>query len=147
MSEAILLKLHLFGVAFWFGVVGVEFIVERQRAASREQGFLVARVHERIDLFLEMPAFVLVLITGVLMVDTDRLTGFYLLKVSAGAVAVLGNVVCLAPVFARKSAADRQDLSAVIRYSAAIDRITMVALPAGLLAFCLGVALLLNVIQ
>lgn len=37
-----ILKLHLFAVAFWLGVVGVEFILERSRAHSRHQGFAVA---------------------------------------------------------------------------------------------------------
>lgn len=38
-----LVKLHLFGVAFWLGVVAVEFLLERSRAASRQQGMAVAQ--------------------------------------------------------------------------------------------------------
>ena len=144
MNSAIVLKLHLFGVAFWLGVVGVEFLLERRRALSREHGYLVARLHERIDLCLEMPAFLLVLVTGLLLLDVEQLSGVYLLKVLAGLVAVSGNMLCLWPVMCRKLAADRGDLPRVIHYSNVIDRISVVAIPAGLFAFACGVWLVIS---
>ncbi|RCM83428.1 hypothetical protein PA57_05709 [Pseudomonas aeruginosa] len=33
------LSLRLFAVAFWLGVVAVEFLLERSRAESRDRGF------------------------------------------------------------------------------------------------------------
>ncbi|MGB1465668.1 MAG: hypothetical protein ACPG8O_04820 [Alcanivorax nanhaiticus] len=144
MIDTLVVKLHLFGVAFWLGVVGVEFLIERRRALSREHGYLVARLHERIDLCLEMPAFLLVLVTGLLMLDMDRLSGVYLIKVLAGMLAVGGNLLCLWPVIRRKLAADRGDLQAVIDNSAVIDRISVIAIPAGLLAFACGVWLVIS---
>ena len=140
-----ILKLHLFAVAFWLGVVGVEFILERSRARSRPQGFAVADYHYRIDLGLEAPAFLAALITGLLLIESSRLEGWYLLKVLAGATAVIGNLACLWPVMRRKRAADRHDLDAVIRYSALLDRISLLAIPAGLLAFALGFSGVLGV--
>lgn len=138
ISDALLLKLHLAGLAFWFGVVGVEFLLERSRAMSREQGFAVARYHRHIDLYLEMPAFLLVGITGVALVNPAQLSGLYLVKVVSGAIAVLGNVTCLLPVILRSRAADRGDLETVIRHSRQIDRISLIAIPAGLVALGLG---------
>jgi hypothetical protein len=141
MSKSALLTAHLFAVAFWLGVVGVEYLLERGRAQSQQHGFNVARLHFQIDAFLEMPAFMVVLATGLALVDLERLSGLYALKVAAGALAVLGNALCVVPVIRRKHAAERQDLRAVIGYSRWVDRISAAAIPAGLAAFALGWAL------
>ncbi|WP_373874511.1 hypothetical protein [Pseudomonas tohonis] len=102
MAMPPLLQLHLFAVAFWLGVVAVEFLLEQGRATSRAQGFTVARMHRRIDLFFEMPAFSLALVTG-LLIEPARFDGLYALKVVAGLVAVAGNALCLVPVLRRRS--------------------------------------------
>ena len=123
MSPSVLLTIHLFAVAFWLGVVGVEYLLERGRAHRHQHGFLV------------------VLATGLALLEPQRMSGLYALKVAAGALAVLGNVLCVVPIVLRKRAAERQDLGAVIRYSRWVDRISATAIPAGLAAFALGWAL------
>ncbi|PAU66598.1 hypothetical protein BZL41_00770 [Pseudomonas sp. PIC25] len=141
MRMDLLLQLHLFAVAFWLGVVAVEFLLERSRAQSRAQGFSVAQLHRKIDLWFEMPAFSLVLVTGILMFDSGRFEGVYALKIVAGSLAVAGNLLCLAPVLQRRAAASRDNLSDVIRLSRQIDRISLLAIPAGLVALACGVSL------
>lgn len=143
MRFDLLLQLHLFAVAFWLGVVAVEYLLERTRAQSRNQGFTVARLHRQIDLFFETPAFALVLVTGLLLIEPTRFDGIYALKVVAGAIAVLGNMLCLVPVLKRRAAAERGDLSDVIRQSRQIDIISLSAIPAGLVALACGVYLML----
>lgn len=138
MNQSTLLTAHLFAVAFWLGVVGVEFLLERGRAHSHQHGFNVARLHFQIDMFLEMPAFLVVLATGLALLEPERLSGLYALKVAVGALAVMGNLLCIIPIILRKQAADRQDLRGVIRYSLWVDRISATAIPAGLAAFVLG---------
>lgn len=142
MRFDLLLQLHLFAVAFWLGVVAVEYLIERTRAQSRSQGFTVAGLHRQIDLFFETPAFTLVLISGLLLIEPARFDGIYALKIVAGGIAVLGNMLCLIPVLKRYTAAGNDDLSAVIRYSRLIDIISLLAIPAGLLAFACGVYLM-----
>ncbi|PBJ22812.1 hypothetical protein BSG18_23060 [Pseudomonas ogarae] len=137
-----LLQLHLFAVAFWLGIVAVEYLLERTRAQSRNQGFTVARLHRQIDLFFEMPAFVVVLVTGLLLIEPTRFDGIYTLKVVAGGIAVLGNMLCLIPVLKRRSAAEKNNLPDVIRQSRQIDIISVTAIPAGLLALACGVYLM-----
>jgi putative copper export protein len=44
ISFEVLLQLHLFAVAFWLGIVAVEYLLERTRAQTRNQGFSVARL-------------------------------------------------------------------------------------------------------
>ena len=79
------------------------------RARNRHQGFAVADYHYQIDLGLEAPAFMVALVTGLLLIDPSRLDGLYLVKVLAGGLAVLSNLVCLWPVIQRKRAADSND--------------------------------------
>lgn len=144
MRVYILLQLHLFAVAFWLGVVAVEYLMEQNRAQSRGQGFTVARLHRKIDLFFEMPAFSVVLVTGLLLIEPARFDGIYALKVIAGGIAVVGNVLCLVPVLKRRAAAEQDNLSDVIRQSKLIDIISLLAIPAGLLALACGVYLMLK---
>lgn len=141
MRMDLLLQLHLFAVAFWLGVVAVEFLLERSRAQSRSQGFSVAQLHRKIDLWFEMPAFSLVLVTGILMFDSSRFEGVYALKIIAGNLAVAGNLLCLAPVLQRHVAASGDNLSDVIRLSRQIDLISLLAIPAGLVALVCGLYL------
>ena len=52
----ILLKIHLIAVAFWFGILGAELIIERTRAKSKIHSQIVAYQHYWIDL-LFLPHF------------------------------------------------------------------------------------------
>lgn len=138
MRTDLLLQLHLFAVAFWLGVVAVEYLLEKSRAQSRAQGFTVAQLHRRIDLFFELPAFSLVLVSGLMLFEPDRFDGIYSLKIVAGLVAVLGNALCLVPVLQRRTAAATDDLGGVIRLSRQIDLIALMSIPAGLVALVCG---------
>ena len=136
-----LLVWHVCAVAFWFGVVGAEFVIERSRAESTPHGFAVARNHYWIDLLLEMPAYVAVGITGGLLLAQTALTPWLLVKAGFGVVAIAANAWCWLPVLRRQRAAAMGDLAAVIRYSRMIDRVTVIGLPAALMAFALGLYL------
>ena len=114
MRSDLLLQLHLFAVAFWLGVVAVEYLLEQSRAQSRSQGFMVARLHRKIDMIFEMPAFSVVLLTGILLFEPGRFDGVYALKVITGATAVIGNMLCLIPVLKRRESADDDNLCEVI---------------------------------
>ncbi|MCY1538580.1 hypothetical protein D9M68_741280 [compost metagenome] len=138
MRMDLLLQLHLFSVAFWLGVVAVEYLLEQGRAESRVQGFTVAQLHRRIDLYFEMPAFSVVLVSGLMLFEPDRFDGIYALKIVAGLIAVLGNTLCLVPVLQRRTAATADDLPGVIRLSRQIDLISLTAIPAGLVALVCG---------
>ncbi|WP_130928765.1 hypothetical protein [Pseudomonas sp. Sample_20] len=138
MRSDLLLQLHLFAVAFWLGVVAVEYLLEQSRAQSRSQGFMVARLHRKIDMIFEMPAFSVVLLTGILLFEPGRFDGVYALKVITGATAVIGNMLCLIPVLKRRESADDDNLCEVIVQSKHIDRISILAIPAGLVALACG---------
>ena len=133
-----LTTIHLCAVAFWFGVVGAEFIIERSRADSKPHGYAVARNHYWIDLMLEIPAYVLVAVSGLLLLCQTEITVLLAVKVVAGMIAVGINAICIVPVWRRKLASDIDNLPDVVRFSKYIDKITWVGLPAGVVALRLG---------
>lgn len=138
MSNSLVLSIHLFAAAFWFGVLGVEFILEQGRTRSREHGYAVADIHYNIDLFLETPAFLVVLITGLMMLQGHPLSGLFLAKVCAGAIAILGNVGCVYAIVRRKWAAHTNDFKSVVKYSYMVDKLSAIAVPAGFAALFIG---------
>lgn len=138
MQSSLLLSIHLFAAAFWFGVLGVEFILEQGRTRSRDHGYAVADIHYHIDLYLETPAFITVLVTGLIMLNGHPLTGLYLIKVCAGFIAILGNVGCVYAIVRRKWAARVNDFAGLVKYSYMVDKLSAVAVPAGFTALFIG---------
>ncbi len=139
------LYLHLSAFAFWLGVIAVEFIIERQRATNRDQGYRVANFHYWIDLYAEIPAITVLLLTGLWMLDTARLQeGLYQLKLSCGLLAIGVNYWCVIPVTLRKRAADAGNHADVIRYSRWIDRTMPIGGPLALVALAIGLSWLLK---
>jgi hypothetical protein len=129
---------HVLAVGVWFGVVAVEIVLERSRAASQPISRAVARYHFRIDLLLEIPTVLVVLGTGLAMLDPARLSGWYLAKVACGLVAVASNAVCVVPVVLRVRAAERARPDDVVRYSRMIDWTAVVGIPAAVVAFSIA---------
>ncbi len=138
MAPSLLLSIHLFACAFWFGVLGVEFILEQGRTRSRDHGYAVADIHYNVDLYLEAPAFITVLITGLMMSNGHPLTGLYLVKVCAGLTAILGNVGCIYAIVRRKWAARVNDFNGLVKYSYMVDKLSAMAVPAGFTALFIG---------
>src|SRR5262245_28065874 len=134
---------HVLAVGFWLGIVAVETVLERSRGESRPRGYAVARYHELIDRYCEIPIVVVVLGTGLAMLDPARLSGWYLVKVVCGVIAVGANMVCVVPVVLRRRAADADRLPDVIRYSRMIDLTGVIGIPAALVALGLGASRLI----
>lgn len=130
--------LHVAAIAFWIGVVGAEFVIERSRAASKPHGYAVAHNHFWIDMLLEVPAVLLVLLTGALLLKDTPMTPLLAVKVGAGLVAAAANLACVIPVTRRRRAARDEALHSVIRHSRSIDRLSALGLPAAALALLLG---------
>jgi putative copper export protein len=133
-----MLMLHVAAIAFWIGVVGAEFVIERSRADSKPHGFAVAHNHFWIDVFLELPAVAVVLISGAWLLCDTAWTPLLAVKVTVGVLAAVSNIVCIVPVATRRRAATQQQLDAVIRHSRSIDRITVFSLPASVVAMVIG---------
>lgn len=136
------LLLHIAAIAFWIGVVGAEFVIERSRADNKPHGFAVAHNHFWIDVCLEIPVVLLVLATGLLLLRDTPMTPLLAVKVAAGGFAAVANLVCIVPVTRRRRAAMKDALAEVIRQSKVIDRISALAIPASAVAMLIGLYLL-----
>ena len=127
--------LHVFVLGLWGGCVAVEMLLEISARSDPRLRVQVARYHDTIDRFIEIPILIAVLVTGLLLLHWELLQGWYLVLVVSGSTAVLINFLCVIPVVRRKRAADAGDMSRVDTDSRWILRAFWTGSPAAALAF------------
>lgn len=104
------LAIHLLSVGVWLGCVLTEALFERALlGTNRENESLLARLHMRVDLIIEIPAFLLVVGTGLLMLLDNPMSDWLLVKIGLGLLAVLANIYCVYLVFQRVRFSDAGD--------------------------------------
>lgn len=121
------LFIHIAALGVWLGLVLVESIMELQKSSGSEYHLTIAKVHQKVDAFCEIPAFTTVLVTGLIMLDPARMTGWYLAKVICGCTAIAVNVWCVGYVIRRARAAKAGNLAEVHR----LTRLIMITVPVG----------------
>lgn len=131
--------IHACAVFFWFGIVSVEAVIERSRTQSQAHGYAAAHNHYWIDMLLEVPAVTVVLLTGIALLHTSTLTPLLTVKIVAGLTAISINFICVLPVVRRKKAADAQQTDEMLKQSKRIDIISLIGVPAGLIAVTIGI--------
>lgn len=134
-----LIILHLIFIGLWGGCVAVEMVLEF--SAKKDQTLLtpVARLHDTIDKFVELPLVLGVLLTGAMQVFFIQLTPFHFVKIAAGLGAVSANLLCFVPVFKRqKLAHEKASLSAILQCSDRIFLAFYVGFSFGLIALFFG---------
>jgi hypothetical protein len=78
------------------GCVLTEVCFERALLGTgRDQELLLARLHRRVDLYVELPAFILVPVTGVALLSRTGSSGWLYAKVAFGLLAVAANAWCV----------------------------------------------------
>lgn len=97
-------------VGIWLGCVLTEALFERALLGKgRAQELILVALHKRVDLFIEIPAFMIVLVTGGLMLaGVSPGTGLRV-KIALGLLAIAANVYCVWLVFRRARAAECDD--------------------------------------
>jgi hypothetical protein len=101
-----LLMIHLLFIGLWLGCVLTEALFERALLGrGRSHELLLADLHKRVDVWIEIPAFAVVVATGGMMLLHAAPNPGLCVKVALGLLAVLANVVCVGVVFARAKAA------------------------------------------
>jgi hypothetical protein len=99
------LIVHIVFVGIWLGCVLTEALFERALLGKeRSNELILAKLHRNVDLFIEMPAFVIVFATGLLLLKDASQTVTLWLKVVVALLAMLANVYCVYLVFARLNA-------------------------------------------
>ena len=104
--KSALLPLHLACAGIWLGCVITEALFERALLGKgRTQELILVALHKRVDLFVEIPAFVGVLLTGLLMLSAATPDLLLTTKIGFGVLAMGANVYCVWLVFRRADAA------------------------------------------
>ncbi|MDR1967844.1 MAG: hypothetical protein LBQ32_04000 [Burkholderiaceae bacterium] len=114
------MPLHLTFVGVWLGCVLTEALFERALLGQgRDKELLLCGLHKRVDLWIEIPAFVLVVITGGWMLARAQPGVLLHTKLAFALLAVAANVYCVHLVFKRDRLARRGDWQAF----EAVDRL------------------------
>ena len=105
-----ILVAHLVFVGVWLGCVFTEALFERALLGTgREHERILARLHKRVDVWIEIPAFSGVLVTGGFLLTHAAGSPTLQAKVVFALIAVMANVYCVSLVFRRAKAADAED--------------------------------------
>ena len=95
--------------SFWAGMIVVETLVELQAAKGSAQDIrFVAHVHKIVDTYFEAPIVAIVLVTGSILLFQlwPNISFLLAVKVIAGLLSVIVNVICIYFVLARVNATD-----------------------------------------
>jgi hypothetical protein len=104
----ILPVVHLVVLSLWGGVVATEAVIEIYPFRHRDAHAATIRLHYWIDLLVEAPLVLAVVVTGVsLFLVTDPITPLHVVKVGFAGAAVAVNIFCIAVVVRRGRRLDR----------------------------------------
>ena len=140
--KSLLLILHLVFVGLWLGCVLTEALFERALLGKgRDKELLLAQLHQRVDIFVEIPAFVVVLVTGGFLLLNATPSVALVVKVGFGVLAIAANVFCVWLVFRRSAHASNGDWAAFERADHLQHKIGAVVLVGILVALLIGIYL------
>jgi hypothetical protein len=110
---------HLLAVGLWLGCILVEVLFEKHLAGVETSRLPLAELHRLVDLYIETPAFVVVLGTGVIMLLHGVVYTVPIgVMILSGMLAVAANTYCVLLVLARRRHAVNGD---TVRYDL-VDR-------------------------
>lgn len=105
-----LLALHLLFGGLWLGCVLTEALFERALLGKgRDKELILARLHWKVDLAIEIPAILGVIATGFPLWRMASDTNLLSFKIAAALVAILANLWCVKLVRDRLHAGEAGD--------------------------------------
>lgn len=107
-----LLFLHIVSVSVWLGCILVEAVYEHSIDASPAMRRFVSALHWTTDKWIEIPAFLGVLVTGGLMAAHVPVTPLLSVKIGFGLLAITANAVCVGLVLRRLRHAETGNFTA-----------------------------------
>lgn len=133
----LILIIHLIALGIWIGVVGAEFAIEFDGMKDDESYIRASKLHYITDIWVEIPAFTTVLVTGLLMVNENYLSGVFLYKIIFALLAITFNVICVYAVFQRRKFALSLDLAGM-KSAETVMKVGALIIPTFLVAFVLA---------
>ena len=142
MKTTVLL-IHLVFIGIWLGCLLTEALFERALLGQGPyQERILVGLHKRVDVWIEIPAFIGVLISGAVLLGEAVWSPVLLLKIMCGLIAMAANVYCVGLVFRRAQAVDAGDGATFKALDHRQHQWGAVVLVGLLLALGLGVSLL-----
>jgi hypothetical protein len=134
--------LHFMLLSLWGGVVITEAVIELYPYKEKTLHDPAVIFHFYIDIFVEGPLLLGVLLTGGILAWSIKLTALHYIKITAGLTALTMNFICIALVIKRKLLKDRGvDKNVLWRYSRYIITAAVIGIPAAMVAIYLGLTL------
>ena len=134
--------LHVVFAGTWLGCVLTEALFERALLKTgRPNEAILAVLHKRVDVCIEIPAFVGVVATGLFMLGDAARTLALVLKIAVALMAITANVYCVYLVFARHQAARDEDWARFDRLDHRQHQFGAIVLVGILVALGLGLSL------
>lgn len=141
--KLLLLSIHLVFVGIWLGCVLTEALFERALLGKgREQELILAGLHKRVDVFIEIPAFIVVFVTGGMMLQSAPHDPLLTAKIAFGLLAIAANIYCVWLVFRRATLGANGDWDGFHRVDHLQHKIGAVVLLGILAALGTGLVLL-----
>ena len=134
---SLILIIHLIALGIWIGVVGAEFAIEFDGMKDDESYIRASKLHYITDIWVEIPAFTMVLVTGLLMVNESHLSGVFLFKVIFALLAIIFNLICVYAVFKRRKFALSSNLAGM-KSAEAVMKVGGLIIPTFVVAFVLA---------
>lgn len=131
---------HLVFLGLWGGAVLVELVIELHARGMASREPVAAELHFWIDLLIELPLLLAVLVTGfALTARQPAFSGLLLAKIALGLTAILANLICVGVVIQRRREVRRGAGESRVAVLSRRVRLTAApGLPAGLAALYLG---------
>lgn len=129
---------HVFAAGLWLGCILVEVFFERALAGRDDLRLLLATLHRNVDLFVELPAFLVVLASGALMIGAATPGVALYLMIGLGVIAVAANIHCLRLVLRRRRFALAEEWSKFERVDHLQHKVGAVVLVAVVAAMAVG---------
>ena len=128
---------HLFFILVWLGLIFGETAME---IAGRERAFwpALARFHYLIDVYIEMPLIVGIVVTGALLLLNTAPDMLLWIKLADAAVAIAANLACFWMVVVRARRVAVADEGFRVWTAKTYFRLLGVGFPFGILALVLG---------
>jgi putative copper export protein len=117
------LFIHLIAIGIWAGCVATEVVCELEQKHVKFKDSYIASLHWSIDKFVEIPAILITAITGYLMLNDVVFDSLLTIKVSAGVLAIIFNLIASYSVYKRYKCLVADNEAGYLKYDLIHERI------------------------